>query len=192
MQDIQNKPGRSSINLSRRDFLIFAIALSGGFVASPWLLRLIQFYEADSKEIWDTLSLVQEHLFPKEQDSPGAKDINAAKYLKSVLKDSLTDTEEKEMIFSGIEALNYAARETTKKKFIDLSWEKQEELIHEISETSEGEQWLSTLIIYILEALFSDPVYGGNPDGVGWKWIRHTPGYPRPRENKRYFELRKL
>ena len=31
-----------------------------------------------------------------------------------------------------------------------------------------------------MEALLTDPAYGGNPDGIGWRWLGHTPGYPRP------------
>ena len=31
-----------------------------------------------------------------------------------------------------------------------------------------------------------DPVYGGNPDGIGWKWLMHPPGFPRPPKGKTY------
>jgi gluconate 2-dehydrogenase gamma chain len=27
-------------------------------------------------------------------------------------------------------------------------------------------------------------VYGGNPDGIGWRWLGHVPGYPRPPADK--------
>ena len=49
-----------------------------------------------------------------------------------------------------------------------------------------GENWLSTLLLYIFEALLTDPVYGGNPNGIGWKWLGHNPGLPRPTADKRY------
>jgi len=42
---------------------------------------------------------------------------------------------------------------------------------------------------YIFEALLVDPVYGGNPNGIGWKWLEHQPGLPRPTADKRYFLL---
>ena len=43
-------------------------------------------------------------------------------------------------------------------------------------ETRWGRAWLSLLLYYIFEALLSDPVYGGNPDGIGWQWLEHQPG----------------
>ena len=43
---------------------------------------------------------------------------------------------------------------------------------------------------YLLEALLADPVYGGNTDEVGWKWLGYTAGFPRPPIGKRYFEIK--
>ena len=40
--------------------------------------------------------------------------------------------------------------------------------------------------LYIFEALLSDPVYGGNPEGIGWRWLGHRPGFPRPNQRNRY------
>ena len=31
-----------------------------------------------------------------------------------------------------------------------------------------------------------DPVYGGNPEMIGWKWLEHQPGFPAPIEGKTY------
>ena len=50
-------------------------------------------------------------------------------------------------------------------------------------------RWLSTLITYTLEALLSDPLYGGNTNGIGWKWLGHDPGNPRPSADKIYGRL---
>jgi gluconate 2-dehydrogenase gamma chain len=52
-----------------------------------------------------------------------------------------------------------------------------------------GKQWISTILRYILEALLTDPIYGGNPNAIGWKWLDHQPGFPRPPANKRYYLL---
>jgi gluconate 2-dehydrogenase gamma chain len=40
-----------------------------------------------------------------------------------------------------------------------------------------------------MEALLTDPAYGGNPGGIGWRWLQHVPGYPRPPMDKIYPEL---
>ena len=33
-----------------------------------------------------------------------------------------------------------------------------------------------------LEAFLGDPVHGGNPGQIGWKWIGHKPPVHRPTE----------
>ena len=43
-----------------------------------------------------------------------------------------------------------------------------------------GKGWLRTMIGYVLEAFFGDPVHGINPDEIGWRWAAHMPGTPRP------------
>jgi gluconate 2-dehydrogenase gamma chain len=47
---------------------------------------------------------------------------------------------------------------------------------------------LSSLLKYIFEALLTDPIYGGNPNSMGWEWLDHTPGQPRPNPANRYGE----
>ena len=62
-------------------------------------------------------------------------------------------------------------------------------MLRRIAASPAGENWLSTLILYLMEALLTDPAYGGNPGGIGWRWLRHTPGYPRPTPDKTYPRL---
>ncbi|MBI2995414.1 MAG: gluconate 2-dehydrogenase subunit 3 family protein [Candidatus Melainabacteria bacterium] len=179
-------------NMNRRDFLIRVLALPGILSAVPLFYYLNQFKKKILDIDWLTLRVVQEHLFPSDTDSPGAKEINATSYLQFVLSDPFIEKEEKKIILSGIHQLNETAMKSHKKQFVQLTWNKREKLLGNFSETKDGEEWLSTLITYIFEALFSDPVYGGNPDSIGWKWIGYKPPYPRPPKNKRYFELKKL
>ena len=42
------------------------------------------------------------------------------------------------------------------------------------------------VMYYLAEALMLDPVYGGNPDMIGWKWLEHQAGFPRPVAGKTY------
>ena len=74
--------------------------------------------------------------------------------------------------------------ETTARK--NLSTEKQNEILVKIEKSSFGESWLSLILYYLIEALLLDPVYGGNPNGIGWKWLEHQPGFPRPNLNQTY------
>ena len=40
-----------------------------------------------------------------------------------------------------------------------------------------------------VEALLADPVYGGNFDQTGWRWLSHQPGFPRPSADKTWYRL---
>jgi gluconate 2-dehydrogenase gamma chain len=138
---------------------------------------------------WHTFSVVQEHLFPDDQNGPSASDVNSTAYLQFVLDAPDTDPAERKMILDGVNWLSDIANEQKGKSFIALSSADQDEILKKIAGTRVGESWLSSLLMYIFEALLSDPVYGGNPDGIGWKWLEHQPGFPHPPLNKRYTEL---
>ena len=44
-----------------------------------------------SRRQWKTIIAVQDHLFPSEQDAPGAKEVNSQAYLYAVLSDANRD-----------------------------------------------------------------------------------------------------
>jgi gluconate 2-dehydrogenase gamma chain len=37
--------------------------------------------------------------------------------------------------------------------------------------------------------MLSPPAYGGNPNGIGWQWLNHQPGFPLPEKGGRYYEI---
>ena len=74
----------------------------------------------------------------------------------------------------------------TQRTFAELDDAKREQTLQRIAASEAGENWLSTLILYLMEALLTDPAYGGNPGGIGWRWLQHVPGYPRPPKGKTY------
>ena len=76
--------------------------------------------------------------------------------------------------------------------FTQLNNNEREQLLRLIAGSEAGENWLSTLLLYIFEALLSDPVYGGNTGEAGWQWLAHTPGFPRPLVNKTFVQLLKI
>jgi len=181
---------------SRRDFLKAAsiapaaLYLSGcdkpasTSASTPEQLALL------NKAPWNTFSAVQNHLFPKDDESPSAADINATGYLKSVLELPGIDEADKKFIRDGVNWANDLSRKMFAANFHQLNTDKKELVLIQISKSSAGESWLSLLLLYIFEALISDPVYGGNTDKIGWQWLEHTPGFPLPPENKRYHLLR--
>jgi len=140
---------------------------------------------------WKTIAEVQVHLFPETEDAPGADDIQAAVYLRNAIENPSADGEDKEFIFNGVGWLNDLTREKYKRPFTALNEQERETVLREIEQSRAGRNWLSTLLTYLLEALLADPVYGGNPNGIGWRWLEHQPGYPLPPKDKAWHRLGK-
>jgi len=138
---------------------------------------------------WQTLAQVQEILFPAAEDVPGASDIGATIYLHRAIENPNADGEDKDFIFRGVGWLNGLTEERHKKTFLQLSEVQQQATIEVIVKSQAGQNWVSTLLSYTLEALLMDPVYGGNPDGIGWKWLAHQPGFPTPPADKTWDKL---
>ncbi len=148
------------------------------------------------REPWLTFRHVYEHLFPVTEDkiqadgkAPGARQINATAYLFQALQRPDVDKTEKEFIVNGVKWLNDFALRQRKKPFAGLAAQDREWVLRQIEKSTAGARWLSSLMDYLFEALLADPVYGGNPDGTGWKWLQHTPGFPRPPADKMYYKL---
>lgn len=142
-------------------------------------------------EPWYTLASVMEHLFPASHESPGAQDIQAIRFLKNMLNTPDADEDEKAFIKKGVGWLNGMANKNHNKPFTELDENTKETVLRQIEQSNAGERWLSVLLTYLIEALLSDPAYGGNPDQIGWKWLEHQPGFPRPSADSLYYKLGK-
>lgn len=170
--------------LSRRRFLIQS---AGGTVALLFGLR--NTHAAEEQDPWPTLDVVLRHLLPSEPDSPGAAEINALDYLRFVVDDPKVSAEDRAFIVQGSQWLNELAQQTHASDFIGLDDQRREQLLRRTAASAAGENWLSTLISYLLESLLTAPAYGGNPDGIGWRWLSYVPGFPLPGPGTRYPEL---
>ncbi len=142
-----------------------------------------------SEEPWQTLSAVHDHLFPTTAGAPGAKEINATAYLQRMWAEPDMDPDNREFIPNGVGWLNDIAHQRHEATFAELNEEQREGVLRQIEKTGAGERWLSLILVYIFEALLSDPVYGGNPDQIGWRWLEHRPGFPRPSAEQTYRKL---
>ena len=187
--------------MDRRDFLLYA----SGLLTSASLTRLERWSAyakeptpppgiatADggfSAEQWDILASVQQHLFPSEPEAPGANDVNAAAYLRFVLTQPDLDPADRDFLGNGLNQLQTIARESSPEGFIALLDDEREAALRRLETTHEGRHWLGRMLHYVFEALLTDPVYGGNPNGIGWQWLRHHPGRHRPPAEKRYYLL---
>jgi gluconate 2-dehydrogenase gamma chain len=138
---------------------------------------------------WKTLKAVQQHLFPATDDAPGASDIGALRYLHNAMENPDADGEDRTFIFDGVGWLNELTKAKYQRSFVALDEQQRETVLREIEESRAGRNWLSLLLTYVLEALLADPVYGGNPQGIGWRWLEHQPGFPRPPEDKLWYRL---
>jgi len=141
------------------------------------------------KPVWQTIAQVQEVLFPAAEDIPGAADIGATIYLHAAIENPNADGEDKDFIFRGVGWLDGLTQERYKKTFLQLTPAQQQEIIEVIVKSRAGRNWVSMLLTYTLEALLMDPVYGGNKNGIGWKWLAHQPGFPTPPADKTWEKL---
>ncbi|NNK32039.1 MAG: gluconate 2-dehydrogenase subunit 3 family protein [Xanthomonadales bacterium] len=173
--------------VSRRRFLI---AAAGGTVALLFAQQGGANADSDRPvDPWPILEATLEHMLPTEPESPGAKEIHALDYLRFVVADPRIDAEERDFLLQGSRWLDELARQRTKKTFIELGFDDREALLRQITRSAAGENWVSTLLSYLLEALLTAPAYGGNTDGIGWRWLEYVPGFPLPGPGTRYAEL---
>jgi len=189
---------KKEAQLSRRSFLKSATGVSA-VLAMPALSLTLNDKEALSDlaktDPWLTLNATLSHLLPESilpnNSGPSAKDINALAYLHQVITVQPTDQDEKDFILKGVNWLNGFSQSEHGKPFVQLSLNKKESTLRGISNSRAGENWLTTLLAYLFEAMLAPPAYGGNPKGVGWHWLEHQAGFPLPKKGQRYFELPK-
>lgn len=133
---------------------------------------------------------VQLQLFPDDGDGPSSEQLNSFQYLRWALEDPENQADgDKEFILQGVGWLEELANSTHGASFIKLSTKEQDTVLKQIAKSRAGENWLSLLLYYLLESLTLDPIYGGNPDGIGWQWLEHQPGFPRPVKGKTYLDF---
>ena len=124
----------------------------------------------------EVLDEVLEIVFPKTSTMPSAKEFKALNYLVQNISHKTFDNDDKVLITDGTKDFLSAFPE-----FLTLNKKEKNELIFSvIKENDYAKSWVSKIAYYGIEALFSDPIYGGNFEQIGWKSINHNIGYPRP------------
>jgi hypothetical protein len=174
---------------NRRVFIKKVLAL-GMFVQVP------SWYSCDSdsvssdfkiltKKQQDIFSLVMEILFPYS-DGVNVKQLKTLRYLDFVLFDDNYDVDEQSYLLDGVTKLEQLSVKKTNKSFLELSGNDQKKMIEIISGISWGEYWLSRLLTIIFESLLLDPIYNVNVNKIGWHWLQHKNGLPRPNSTNKY------
>lgn len=185
------------VTISRREFMVRMSLLGSMALAYPsTALAELRQSNADhplpvwvEEPVWKTIAQVQETLFPAGEDIPGAGDIGAVLYLHKAIENPHADGEDKDYIFRGIGWLDELTQQRYTKNYLQLTAPQKQKIIEETVQTTAGRKWVSLMLTYILEALLAEPVYGGNPDGIGWAWLEHQPGYPTPAADKTWDQL---
>jgi hypothetical protein len=138
---------------------------------------------------WLTLDVVLQHLLPSSNTGPGAIEIQATNYLYQMVQNQPIEQDEKAFIQKGVGWLNGYSQSQLQKNFALLTSPEKEQMLRAIAGSRAGENWINTLLNYIFEAMLSPPVYGGNPNGIGWQWLKHQAGFPLPKNGDRYYEI---
>ncbi len=160
-----------ALNRKKRNFLILALASAGAFPLYRYLPAC--------KEI-DTLSLLQNDLFPDIDSTLTTTTINARGYISYILHHPRVSKEDKRFIKNGLKWLNEEAHTLFELDYSELTKNRRQKVLEDIAKTEWGESFIETILTYIFEALLGDPIYGINKNEAGWKWLHHTPGLPRP------------
>ncbi len=120
-----------------------------------------------------TLEQFIDRLVPSDENGPSATECGAANYIDASLADFLVA--EKPAFLDGLKTVDDFARTKYAAAFVDLSLEKQDEVVTAIESTSRP--FFDRIRRLTLEGMLSDPHYGGNTQFRGWDLIR----YPGPR-----------
>ena len=128
-------------------------------------------------ELFKTLEVVQEILFPKGLKAPAASEFGATAYLANVSSHS-------SFLASDLRFLKRGAQQLLDEynDFLMLSFKEQEETLREFTESNLGKNWVAFVLYFTIEGLLADPLYGGNKNESGWKWLGHNAGQPRPQK----------
>mgnify|MGYP001129751473 CR=1 FL=1 len=180
--------------LTRRRFML-GLAGGAGLALLPWPATSGQAAQAgpalDDAARWRVLDAVQRHLFPSEPEAPGAGEVGALAYLRFILAEDPGKSGDRDFILRGAVWLEDMAHQLSQASFLALAEARREQVLRRVEQSDAGANWLSLILLYLIEALLADPAYGGNPDGVAWRWLGHRPGFPAPPPGKRYMELLK-
>lgn len=125
-------------------------------------------------------------ILPNDGNGPSADDLNSFGYIMWVLSDVYRQTEENEFILEGLDWANDTAQDIYGENYFDLEEKEQHKLVELFTQMDYGEDWMNVMVSLSIESLISDPIYGGNKDEQGWKWLNHVPGNPRASEETRY------
>jgi len=154
------------------------IFITSGILAGTSLLLLPKSTKkAMTIEPFKIIEAVQEVLFPKGLQAPAASEFGAINYLAVVSSD-------RSFVKNDLKLLKEGAKKLIEQEphFLRMTPQEQDQALRHFTQSKLGQNWTSLLLYYTLEALLSDPIYGGNRDQKGWQWLHHHTGKPQPQK----------
>lgn len=144
-----------------------------------------------SEDEMKSLYIIQNILVPNDGNGPSAGMVNAHDYFIWMLNDDKLIASEKEYFITKLQDLINLSKEKFGNSINTLSKKDQELFISNNIESGWTQTFLSRMITVIFEAMLLDPIYGGNPDEIGWDWLEHIGGSPRATAQTKYPEIYK-
>ncbi len=138
------------------------------------------------------LQLILDVLLPNSAEGPGALAIKADIYFMWLTSDSRVDNTRRITLLSGVNRISELAKSKFGTSIQKMSKIDFDEFIKVVSATLWGEKALSLMMTVCFEAMFANPVYGSNPDFIGWKWLNYNGGIPQPNKENKYPEILSL
>ena len=189
--------------IDRRKWL--KLALAGiALTQIPWLLSCESKEDENSqKEITldgkgiltpdeiKHLHCIQNLLVPSDGNGPSAEDVFAHSYFIWMLNDEHLSSTDKTYYIDSLQKLISLCKEKFGKSLLNLSKEEQNLFIANSIESGWTQGYLSKMITIIFEAVLLDPIYGVNPNEIGWDWLEHIGGSPRTNASTKYPEIYK-
>lgn len=177
---------------SRRKFISTLIG-AGIIINFPFISSCN--YESGSNLLDDRQNIILKNvllfLWPDDNFGPTIKSIKAYEFFLWVLSDKNIDPEENEYLINGLKWVDETSEEEYNLHFDKISGKQKYKLLKKVVNLEWGESWLSKILTILFEAMFADPIYGSNPEGIVWKWLGHNPGQPRPIEDNKYSNILK-
>ena len=128
-------------------------------------------------EPFKVIEAVHAVLFPKGLKAPSASEFGATAYLATVSTHSSFWKDDLKFLSHGATLLIEEESD-----FLTMNPSDRDEALRDfVSDSPKGESWVALILFYTLEALLSNPIYGGNRDELGWKWLNHHTGEPQPK-----------
>jgi gluconate 2-dehydrogenase gamma chain len=138
-----------------------------------------------SPEEWDALEAITARIMPTDGE-PGAREAHAVNYIDAQLALGAFSAFRR-LFAAGLRQVNLLAQRTAGKPFAQLSAGQQDAVLRRVERgvplgrKRDSRQFFRLLLTFTLEGFLCDPVYGGNRDRVGWRFIGFEPRAPRPR-----------